>query len=190
MSSSIQFRSPVSRGSGATSQPFVASVLVVGTCLTETVATMKTLTDCCFHVTLASTYEEARQRLVDRPLQLLVTELRLNEFNGLGLVLRANILKPNIAAVVLGECADAPMREEVEAFGATFVVKPCEADDLKAAVVRTILRRPSADGELPIIRPPFERRCSAPLIGDAPCVPERRVTDLRTSLSALADQHR
>lgn len=171
-------------------RPGVASALVVASSPGDAHSTIKQVAGSLFQITVATSYGEARLQLSERPPQLLVTELRLDSYNGVGLVLRGQMLKTNFAAIVLADQVDAGMRSDVEQLGATFVVKPCEATELKAAMLRTLFRRPTAEGSLPLIRPPFERRTATPRPVAAADVDERRAADLRTSLAALSDPRR
>lgn len=170
--------------------PSVASALVVASSASNAHKTIKQAAGSLLQIVVATSYSEARWQLSERPPQLLVTELRLDSYNGVGLVLRAQMLKANVAALVLADAVDAGMRSDVEQLGATFVVKPCAATELKAAVLRTLFRRPNAEGGLPVIRPPFERRIAAPTPATVAEGDDRRAADLRRSLAALADSGR
>lgn len=108
-----------------------------------------------FVTTEVSSFEAAR-RALGSPVDLLVTDVRLHDYNGLHLVLRARSTYPGVAAVVTSTIADAMLQREAEALGATFVVLPVGAADLRAAVLRTARRKVSEDAEP--IHAPFERR--------------------------------
>src|SRR5919112_1010370 len=68
-------------------RPSLSALVVDGT-LANALATVSLLTSHHFHVTLADTFDRAKERLTESPPELLVTELRLREYNGLQLVLR------------------------------------------------------------------------------------------------------
>ena len=127
-----------------------------------------------FEITATENFEEARQSLRVPP-RLLITEIRLGEFNGLHLVLRGRSVRPDMAAIVTTTIDDPVLRHEAEIMGATFVLKPATADELQAAILRTVLRR-----EPTPIRGPFERRHGdRRVIVPAGLLPERRRADRR-----------
>ena len=163
--------------------PSLASALVVGCQPSQALATARSLCECNLHVTLATTFAEARSRLCARTPDVLVTDIRLDGENGIGLVVRGQTLSATLAAVVLADSEDASMRTDVESLAATFVVKPCDGSQLKAAVLRTLLRRPDESGAMPVIRPPFERRGPASVDTRASEIGERREIDLRIALA-------
>ena len=138
------------------SSPF--SALVVETNGPDAVMAVSALTSVGFAVTLADSFDIARQLLVTRPPLVLVTEIRLGAYNGLHLAIRGAGMVPPLTVVVTSGTADVVLEREAERIGATFVLKPVTASELTAAVFRTALRRPNADGIIEPVRPPFERR--------------------------------
>ena len=66
-----------------------AEALVVEPSVRDAVFWSTELTASGFRVTVASNFQEARVRLGVRPPSLLLTEVRLGDYNGLHLVLRA-----------------------------------------------------------------------------------------------------
>lgn len=117
------------------------------------------------------TFLAARELLERRPPNLLVTAIRLGEYNGLHLVLRAKAERPDIAAVVTCTARDSVLEAEAAAMGATFVQLPTSVEELRAAIVRTLF----ATSDEPVT-PPFERRLADRRIGVAAAFegPERR----------------
>jgi len=134
-----------------------------------------------FRVTASDTFQHARAQLTT-PVALLVTELRLGEYNGLHLVLRGKSLHPQLAAIVTSPIDDPVLYEESERLGATFVRKSVGAHQFRAAVLRTLFRRTS-QGEP--IRPPYERRTAGRRQVVADHHPERRVAERRRDVSSL-----
>lgn len=120
--------------------------------------------DQTFHVTLATSYAEAKQRLIEQQPTLIIAAVQLGEYNGLGLVLRAKAADPGVRAVVLSRVPDPVLQADAESVGATFVTMPIEHRELRAAIIRTLFQ-PAATSPAPI-RPPFERR--QPEIAAAP----------------------
>jgi DNA-binding NtrC family response regulator len=107
-----------------------------------------------FGVTVARDYFEASAIIKTRPPRVLITELRLAEYNGLQLVLRAKAAAPEMAAIVTTRAPDSVLAAEAQRMGATFVVLPTSNAEFLAAAQRTAF---SMSIEEPI-RPPFERR--------------------------------
>jgi DNA-binding NtrC family response regulator len=108
-----------------------------------------------FDVTTAETFEQAREVLARRPPDLLVTAIRLGEYNGLHLVLRGKAARPRMAAVVTSPIHDSVLSAEAQSMQTTFVVTPTTEAEMRAAVLRTIHRTPDC---VDAIRAPFERR--------------------------------
>lgn len=150
--------------------------LVVEPVVGDTLVLVPVLSALGFQVTATDSFEEARRSLHSPP-RLLITELRLGEFNGLHLVLRGLSSRPDMAAIVMTTVDDPVLRTEAEAMGATYMLKPATAEELQAAILRTVFRSREIPGP---IRPPFERRHaerrSHPQAG---ALPERRRADRR-----------
>ena len=160
-----------------------ASALVVEPSLAEALSVVSMLSQLGFRVTVGDNFHEAKARLLMRP-ALLVTELRLGEYNGLHLVLRGKSTRSDMAAIVTSEIADPVLHAEAERLGATFVLKPVTAEDFRAAVCRTLFRL--ADSSAEPIRPPFERRGgNRRTVPPAEHDPERRVSDRRRDVTTL-----
>ena len=135
-----------------------------------------------FRVMASDTFQDARAKLTT-PLALMVTELRLGEYNGLHLVLRGKSSHPQLAAIVTSHIDDPVLYEEAERLGAIFVLKSVGAHQFRAAVLRTLFRR-GPKGEP--IRPPYERRTAngrRQVIADHE--PELRVGERRRDISSL-----
>lgn len=160
----------------------VVSALVVEPTLPDAVPIVTTLTACRFHVTVAETFTKAKERLSARPPEVLVTEIRLAEYNGLHLVLRGKSLRPDMAAIAMSSVPDPVLQADAEALGATFMLKPVSEKELSAAVFRTIFLQASSMAPL---RPPFERRISERRSIGRQMEPDRRTEDRRRDLPSL-----
>jgi DNA-binding response OmpR family regulator len=145
-------RQPILNSEGCMEPP--ATALVVEPSVPETLFLVSSLSDLGFRVTLTDNFTDARAGLMSAP-TLLVTELRLGEYNGLHLVFRAKSIRSDMAAIIRTQIADPLLQLEAERMGATFVLKTTNPEEFRAAVARTLLRR--TDSFEPI-RPPFERR--------------------------------
>ena len=127
-----------------------------------------------FELNVVQTFADAKPLVATSPIAVLITDLRLGEYNGLHLVLRAKTMWPRMAAVLLSDLTDRVLQAEAERLGATFVTKPVSSQELAAAIFRTIYRAP---GDATPIRAPFERRAAtgraaSSVVGH---VPDRRV---------------
>ena len=173
-----------SPNSGASSSSSALSVLLVEPLLEDLLPQVSSLSGFGFRVTAAETYGRARDIVnAGRP-DVLVTAVRLAEYNGLHLVLRSKSISPDIAALVTSPTDDPVLRADAEVMGATFLVKPISTEDLLAAILRTLYRQ---DRSMPI-RPPYERRVAQTRLTGLDVDVERRVGERRRDLSALVRQ--
>jgi DNA-binding response OmpR family regulator len=136
--------------------PSPLTALVVEPSVTDAVSISLMLSELGFQVIVSETFHDASSRLSVRP-ALLVTELRLGEYNGLHLVLRGKSAHPSLAAIVTSNIADTALYKEAEQLDATYVVKTVGAQEFRAAILRSVFR---AEGDTTPIRPPYERRKS------------------------------
>jgi DNA-binding NtrC family response regulator len=121
-------------------------------------ALLSALSTLGFDVTVADTFETAREALSAEQPTVLITDVRLREYNGLHLVLRGQSTFPDLRSIVTSNVYDPVLQCEAERFGATFVVMPVPRDELLAAICRTVMRVKSPGAASEPIRPPFERR--------------------------------
>ena len=157
-----------------------ATALIVEPVLSDALFLMDAVAQLGLHVTVAATFHEAVERLRMAP-ALLVADIRLGEYNGLHLVLRGKAARQELAAVVTSAAADSVLQFEAEQLGATFVIKPTCAAEMRAALARTLLRR--ADSTEGPIRPPVERRQADRRAQSRPFLhPDRRRTLRRADL--------
>ena len=71
-----------------------------------------------FSVVACATFAEARAQITSRPIAALITDIRLEEFNGLHLVQLARSLQPHARLVVFSGFADPVLEAEAEIAGA------------------------------------------------------------------------
>ena len=95
-----------------------------------------------YHVTGATTFEDAKELLTADPPNLLLTASRLGRFNGLHLVVRGRLDHPGMAAIVTADHKDPVLEAEAETFGASCVVAPETSAELLSVVQRTFASRP------------------------------------------------
>jgi DNA-binding NtrC family response regulator len=74
----------------------------------------------------AESFQEANEIVKGDPPDLLITDIRLNGYNGLQLVL----LFPDLPAIVMTGYADKVLEEEATRAGATYIRKPLRVDEL------------------------------------------------------------
>jgi DNA-binding response OmpR family regulator len=181
--SSIPFRLP-----GLPASP--PSVLVIEPVLPHLLLVISALASAGFEVTVAETFKDAKSSLMVSPPNLLVADVKLYEYNGLHLVMRARAAWKGLAAIVTSHVSDAILRGEAERMGATFLVLPTTRDELIAAVYRTMLRQEPTDSQVEPIRAPFERRHAErrTMASTNPLARDRRIADRRRDTAAALRQ--
>jgi DNA-binding response OmpR family regulator len=150
-----------------------------------------------FRITLVRDFPKAKALMRAQRFDLLVTELKLREYNGLHLALLARNWRPAPVVLVVSATIDPVLRKEAELLEATFVPRPLSESEFRAAIMRSMARRDSRSAArqpgdeappttLEAIRPPFERRQSERRTLEAPAPLERRSAERRAfSLAAL-----
>ena len=89
-------------------------------------------------VEVCSEFRDARSRLLAKPPDLLVTNVRLDTHNGLHLV---HLAAPHTQCVVYGTDEDLPLAREAQAAGAFFVRTPRLTQMLQSFVIATLPTR-------------------------------------------------
>lgn len=84
--------------------------------------------DC--EVTACRTFEDARQKLLKEPFDVLITDVRLGAFNGIQLAVVARDRNPEMKIVVFSGFDDPVLRSEAANLGAIYLVKPITAEQL------------------------------------------------------------
>jgi CheY-like chemotaxis protein len=79
-------------------------------------------------VTAVAAFEEAQQRLIYAPPDLLVTAVKLGSYNGLHLVLRAHADHPQMPAIVVHTEEDQVLEAEASNAAATYVTTPLDEE--------------------------------------------------------------
>jgi DNA-binding response OmpR family regulator len=83
-----------------------------------------------YDVVACSRFDVARNYLASHPMDALVTDLRLGEFNGLQLALRASEPGRRTAVVVMSAYDDMVSRRDAAACGGRFMLKPFDRESL------------------------------------------------------------
>lgn len=94
-----------------------------------------------FTFAIAEDFHEAKRVLGSQPPDLLVTHVRLGEYNGLQLVLRGKMTRPEMAAIVVTDCADPVLARDVAEMNATLVLSTAGRQEWVAAARRVIPAR-------------------------------------------------
>jgi DNA-binding NtrC family response regulator len=82
------------------------------------------------HVVGCSSFTEARGALKAGVFDAIVTDVRLGESNGLGLLFDAEAFQPGLHKVVMSGYPDRVLRRDAEALGAVYLEKPIDPDVL------------------------------------------------------------
>lgn len=106
-----------------------------------------------YHVRSARSFDEAKALLAAERPHLLVTDLRLGQYNGIHLVLRSRSDYPGIVAVVTSRVADPVLEAEVHRQHAHFLLRPLTGPQLLAAIAASseegVSDRPPVGGDRP-----------------------------------------
>jgi DNA-binding NtrC family response regulator len=155
-------------------------VLVVQPDPTHLLDVLGALSSIGLDVTVAESFKDARDSLDRQQPLLLLTALRLQDYNGLHLFIRGRSSWPTIPAVITSEIADPVLQEETERLGATFMLMPAPHGEIVAAVCRTLFRPVTSHVPPEPVRAPFERRRADRRSSQAsPVSPERRRANRR-----------
>ena len=95
-----------------------------------------------FDVVAALGFQEAVRLLADHSPSLLISELRLGEFNGLHLVIRSQSAQPTMRAIFLDSAYDSVLELEAQRHGAVYLVEPVEDVELLAQASRMTAESP------------------------------------------------
>ena len=170
------------RDAASANAPAPLTAIVVEPTLVDIWFAVSGLANSGFHITVAESFQEAKALIDKQPPAVLITDVRLREYNGLHLVLRGKAARPDMAAIVVTTVADPVLQAEAERMNATFILKPTTRQEFLAAVYRTLFR--SAEDAAPI-RPSFERRLSERRLPEKEMSSEeRRVAERRRSFGA------
>ncbi|HZP48741.1 MAG TPA: response regulator [Vicinamibacterales bacterium] len=111
------------------------AALVVDSDPVQLALTARTLTDLSYDVMTASTFEDATRQILTTPaLSLLISDVRLGEFNGIHLALRARSRHPKVLIIVTHESVDPTLEFETKQLSAAYVVKPVTTTQLTNAI--------------------------------------------------------
>jgi DNA-binding NtrC family response regulator len=104
----------------------------------DRVTTVLLLEAAGYQVRSARSFDEAKTLIAAERPHILVTDLRLGQYNGLHLVLRSRSAYPDLAAVVTSRVADSVLEAEAHRQRAHFVLRPLTGPQLLKAVAASI----------------------------------------------------
>jgi DNA-binding response OmpR family regulator len=127
-----------------------------------------------YTVLKALTFEDGKQLLRSQSPDVLIVDIRLGQYNGLQLLMRAQFDRPDLSSVVTSPVPDPVLEAEAIRFGGTFLIKPVSPSQLLDAIRASARRARSAT-------PPFleRRREERRRLVTPDFIPERRVGERR-----------
>src|ERR1700674_2663758 len=114
------------------------AILVVDENTSARTEVMELLRRARYQVAGAGNFTEAKTVLSTQVPDLLITELRLGDFNGLHLVVRARSSQSAIATIVLTRFPDPVLESEAKRLGAAYLVNPVKPAELLTVVSREL----------------------------------------------------
>ena len=101
-------------------------VLIVDCDSAAAAATAQLLTGAGYLLDVSDSFEDAIRQVARRCPDLLVTAVRLGQFNGFHLVIRCRSQHPSLPIVMTGDPSEAGLSGEAEQYGVRFVDKATE----------------------------------------------------------------
>jgi DNA-binding response OmpR family regulator len=140
-----------------------------------------------FAVLEAVSFEDGRRLWRSTRPDVLVVDVRLGQFNGLQLLMRARADRADVHAIITCPFPDAVLEAETRRFGGTFLTKPLEPWQIVDAV-RVASQSNAAPPPMPAApTPPLleRRRADRRVLLTPDFHPERRISDRRQPAAAL-----
>ena len=125
------------------------SVVVVDLNAPNRTKTVDLLEAAGYRVRSARTFDEAKTLLAAERPDILITDLRLGQYNGLHLILRTRSSFPEMAALVTSRVADPVLEAEALRQNAHFVLVPLTATQLLHAVATSLSGLPRQSLPIP-----------------------------------------
>ena len=101
-------------------------VLLVDCDAAASLVTAHLLTTAGYLLDVAQSFEEAIHQVARQCPDLLLTAVRLGQFNGLHVALRCRALHPSLPIIVTGDQSEAGLAAEVEQYGFGFIDKTAD----------------------------------------------------------------
>jgi DNA-binding response OmpR family regulator len=129
----------------------------------------------------ATSFQEGKFLWSTQTPDVLIVDIRLGQFNGLQLLMRARSDRPDIQAIITSPFADPVLEAETRRFGGMFLIKPVDPRHVVEAV-----RAIDAAAPVPTpVTPPYlleRRRTDRRVRSISNYFPDRRVTDRREQI--------
>lgn len=87
----------------------------------------------------ASSFEDGKRLWQEITPAVLVVDIRLGQFNGLQLMMRARADRPDLKGIITCPFADQVLEAETKRFGGTFLIKPITPSQIVEAVTNAAL---------------------------------------------------
>lgn len=128
----------------------------------------------------ASTFQEGKFLWSTRAPDVLIVDIRLGQFNGLQLLMRARSDRPDLRAIITSSVPDPVLEAETHRFGGVFMVKPIDPRQVLNALTGI-----TTSGRVPTpVTPPYlleRRRIERRVVTVPTLLPDRRVAARRTT---------
>jgi DNA-binding response OmpR family regulator len=89
-------------------------------------------------VLAAASFDEAKHLIDTASPDLLIIDVRLGPYNGLHLVIRQKLSRPDRPIIITTAFADEVLAREAKSYGAEFVQKPFDIQELLALIKRLL----------------------------------------------------
>ena len=120
-------------------RPDMAQILAVAV-KAERSATMSLLSGSGYDVAFAVGFEAAVRKLDRSSPDLLISEVRLGQFNGVHLVIRSQSAHPNMRSILVDRTHDPVIESEAQLQGAVYLAEPFSAEKLLENVSRELVK--------------------------------------------------
>jgi DNA-binding response OmpR family regulator len=157
-----------SKGPATVGLPLLTKVLVVDVDVLAVHSLAAALREAGYFALEATSFADAKRLLVSESPEILVADVRLGQFNGLQLLMRAREDRPETRVVITCAFHDVVLEAETHRFGGVFLLKPLDPQQVLTAI--------GAPTQFPQERRREERRTVL-----IPFSPERRVAQRRAN---------
>jgi two-component system response regulator RegA len=96
------------------------------------------MTERGYEVVSCATFESGRRAIIDRKPDVIVTDVRLEAFNGLQLAMLARDVRPDARIVVFSGYEDPVIGQDVQRIGAAYLIKPISGPQLLGEIDRLL----------------------------------------------------
>jgi two-component system response regulator RegA len=112
----------------------LSTILVVDVDLRNLYELSYTLREAGYRVLQAASFHAAKRLALTEKIRCLIADVRLGEFNGLQLLLRAREREPGLLGIITSAFPDNVLEAEARRFGGVFMLKPVDGRQLLDAI--------------------------------------------------------